>query len=86
MCFKLSNSEATSLVSSFPIVELFVQTVPALDWDGSIHTAFTVYSNAGGALRVSSGWTLKDALDFFARDYGLRRDSLRVKRPFKAQK
>ena len=66
--------------------ELNVITVPALDWDGSIHTAFTVYNDADGAIRASSGWTLKDALQFFSRDYGMRRDSLRVKRPFKAQK
>lgn len=79
-------------VSVFIIVYIWVmnilnvQTVPTFDWDGSIHTAFTVYSDANGAIWFSSGWTLKDALVFFARDYGLKRDSLRVKRPFKAQK
>ena len=66
--------------------ELNVITVPALDWDGQWHIAFTVYSEADVVLRTSSGWTLKDALDFFARDYGLRREYLRVKRPFKPQK
>ena len=30
--------------------ELNVITVPAMDWDGSIHTAFTVYSEADGVL------------------------------------
>ena len=66
--------------------ELNVITVPALDWDGQWHTAFTVYSLVGGVLRTSSGWTLKDALDFFARNNELKRESLRVKRPFKPQK
>ena len=41
--------------------ELNVITVPALDWDGQWHTAFTVYSEADGILRTSSGWTLRDA-------------------------
>lgn len=66
--------------------ELNVITVPAQDWDGSIHTAFTVYSEVDGVLQTSSGWTLKDALDFFARNYGARREFLKVKRPFKPQK
>lgn len=66
--------------------ELNVITVPALDWDGQWHTAFTVYSEVDGVLRTSSGWTLKDALDFFARNYGARREFLGVKRPFKSQK
>ena len=66
--------------------ELNVITVPALDWDGRWHTAFTVYSEADGILRTSSGWTLKDALDFFARNYGQEREFLKVKRPFKPQK
>ena len=66
--------------------ELNVITVPAFDWDGREHTAFTVYSEANGVLRTSSGWTLKDALAFFARDYGLKREFLKVIRPFKAQK
>ena len=66
--------------------ELNVITVPAMDWDGQWHTAFTVYIEADGILRTSSGWTLKDALDFFAQYYGLKREFLRVKRPFKPQK
>lgn len=66
--------------------ELNVITVPALDWDGRWHTAFTVYSETDGVLRTSSGWTLKDALDFFAQNYGLKREFLKVKRPFKPQK
>jgi len=66
--------------------ELNVITVPTLDWDGRWHIAFTVYSEVDGVLQTSSGWTLKDALDFFARNYGARRKFLRVKRPFKPQK
>ena len=66
--------------------ELNVITVPTFDWDGCWHTAFTVYSEADGVLRTSSGWTLKDALDFFAQNYGQKREFLKVKRPFKPQK
>ena len=68
------------------MIELKVITVPALDWDGASHTAFTVYGEADGTLLVSSGWTLKDALETFALNYGLRRDSILVRRPFKRQK
>lgn len=68
------------------MIDLNVITVPALDWDGQWHTAFTVYSHADGVLRTSSGWTLKDALDFFAQNYGLKRKLLKVRRPFKPQK
>ena len=34
--------------------ELNVITVPAFDWDGSLHTAFTVYSQADGHLYYST--------------------------------
>ena len=66
--------------------ELNVIAVPAVNWDGSIHTAFTVYSNSDGVLRASSGWTLKDALQFYAQDYGLEKSTIRVRRPFKRQR
>ena len=49
---------------------LKVITVPAdeLDSPGVLHIAFTVYSESAGALRASAGWTLKDAIELYARD------------------
>ena len=64
------------------MIKLNVKTVPAIDWDGSTHIAYTVYDNAGGVLRTSSGWTLKDALAFFAESFKMQKDILKVIRPF----
>ena len=66
---------------------LKVITVPATDLDNPdrLHTAFTVYSESVGALRASAGWTLKDAIEFFARDNGVMRDCIRLQRPFERQ-
>ena len=63
---------------------LKVITVPALDLDnpGRLHVAFTVYSEAAGALRASAGWTLKDAIEYFSRDNDIARESIRLHRPF----
>ena len=67
--------------------ELKVITVPATDLDNPdrLHTAFTVYSECEGVLRASAGWTLKDAIEFFARDNGVMRDCIRLQRPFERQ-
>ena len=64
---------------------LIVITVPAIDLDGTDHTAFTVYSDSFGALRASAGWTLRDALEFYAQDYGAQRDDIILARPFVPQ-
>ena len=66
---------------------LKVITVPAdeLDSPGVLHTAFTVYSETAGALRASAGWTLKDAIELYARDNGVLRDRIRLQRPFERQ-
>ena len=66
---------------------LKVITVPAIDLDNQdrLHTAFTVYSESAGALRASAGWTLKDAIEFYARDHGVFRDRIKLQRPFERQ-
>ena len=66
---------------------LKVITVPAIDLDNQdrLHTAFTVYSESAGALRASAGWTLKDAIEFYARDNGILRERIRLQRPFERQ-
>ena len=66
---------------------LKVITVPTTDLDnpGMLHTAFTVYSESAGALRASAGWTLKDAIEFYARDNGVFRERIKLQRPFERQ-
>ena len=66
---------------------LKVITVPAADLENldKLHTAFTVYSETAGALRASAGWTLKDAIELYARDNGVLRDRIRLHRPFERQ-
>ena len=66
---------------------LKVITVPAIDMDrpDRLHTAFTVYSKAAGALRASAGWTLKDAIEFYAHANGILRELIRLERPFERQ-
>ena len=66
------------------MVTLKVKTVPAADMDepDRLHIAFTVYSEAAGALRASVGWTLRDAITFYARDYGVAGTRYALIRPF----
>ena len=66
---------------------LKVITVPAdeLDSPGVLHTAFTVYSETEGALRASAGWTLKDAIELYARDSGNAGGIYKLIRPFERQ-
>lgn len=66
--------------------ELNVITVPALDWDGRWHTAFTVYSEADGVLRTSSGWTLRDAIEIFCEWFKVDRGQIILERPFLPQR
>ena len=66
---------------------LKVITVPAADLDNldRLHTAFTVYSETEGALRASAGWTLKDAIELYARDNGNAGSRYKLIRPFERQ-
>ena len=49
---------------------LKVITVVTPGLDGLEHTAYTVMSFDEGRIEASSGWTLRDAIEYFARDYG----------------
>ena len=64
---------------------LNVITVPATDLDGECHTAFTVFGDSAKDLRSSAGWTLRDAIEYYARKYGVEKDSIRIIRPFVPQ-
>ena len=64
---------------------LNVITVPATDLDGNYHTAFTVFDDFSEDLRSSAGWTLRDAIEYYARKYGVEKDSIRIIRPFVPQ-
>lgn len=47
---------------------LNVKTVPALEpVTHQAHTAYTVYLQEGNTLNSASGWTLRDAIELFAR-------------------
>ena len=59
--------------------------MPATDLDGSYHTAFTVFDDSDKDLRSSAGWTLRDAIEYYARKYGVEKDSIRIIRPFVPQ-
>ena len=59
--------------------------MPATDLDGSYHTAFTVFDDSAKDLRSSAGWTLRDAIEYYARKYGVEKDSIRIIRPFVPQ-
>ena len=62
---------------------LNVKTVPAFDTEKMRpHTAYTVYQTLEDTIKIASGWTLKDALDLYARLYNCYRNALKVKRPF----
>ena len=67
------------------MVKLNVITVPSAEFDGTYHTAFTVYNGATGALRTSVGWTLRDAIAFYAREYEVEKSTIRLERPFVPQ-
>lgn len=64
---------------------LNVITVPATDLDGNYHTAFTVYDDFSEDLRSSAGWTLRDAIEYYARRYGVEKCAIRLIRPFVPQ-
>ena len=65
--------------------KLKVITVPALDGKGSIHTAFTVFDCSAGDLRSSAGWTLRDAIESYSRQYGVEQGAISLIRPFVPQ-
>ena len=67
------------------IIYLNVKTVPAFDSiSHSLHTAYTVSLHRDQNLLLASGWTLKDAIELFARQYSICREDIRLIRPFSA--
>ena len=64
---------------------LNVITVPVTDLDGNYHTAFTVYYDFSEVLRSSAGWTLRDAIEYYARRYGVEKGAIKLIRPFVPQ-
>lgn len=67
-------------------VYLSVKTVPAFDVVSlAPHTAYTVYTVSEGAIRLASGWTLRDAIELYAHIHGCERISIKLKRPFRPQ-
>ena len=64
---------------------LSVITVPATDLDGNCHTAFTVFDDSAEDLRSSAGWTLRDAIEYYTRRYGIEKGAISLIRPFVPQ-
>lgn len=65
---------------------LNVQTVPAFDAATySDHTAYTVFTVNEGCIETASGWTLRDAIDLYARLYEVDRGCIKLMRPFRPQ-
>jgi len=69
------------------MIELRVITVPACEPDhsGREHIAYTVLDESTGTLRASAGWTLRDAIEYFARFYKVQRPDIIITRPFVPQ-
>lgn len=67
-------------------IYLNVKTVPAFDTEKFCeHTAYTVYMHKDNHLLHASGWTLQDAIDYFADRHKFNRADIRLKRPFRRQ-
>lgn len=67
-------------------IYLNVKTVPAFDAVSlSPHTAYTVYALLDGTIRLASAWTLRGAIDLYARLYDCDRSSIKLIRPFRQQ-
>lgn len=59
--------------------------MPATDLDGNYHTAFTVFDDSAKDLRSSAGWTLRDAIEYYALRYGVEKGAIKLIRPFVPQ-
>ncbi len=59
--------------------------MPATDLDGNYHTAFTVFDDFSEDLRASAGWTLRDAIEYYARIYRVEKSAIKLVRPFVPQ-
>jgi len=69
------------------ILYLNVKTVAAFDpFTHLSHTAYSVYTDINGDLRIASAWTLRDAIELFCRTEKFDPTCIRLKRPFIPQK
>ena len=67
-------------------IYLDVKTVQTIDRETmEPHTAYTVCHQTDDILKIASAWTLKDAVELFARLYGFDRNVLKLSRPFRSQ-
>lgn len=67
-------------------IYLNVNTVPAFDSETLMpHTAYNIYRYHEGKLTTAAGWTLKDAIEFYALKHNCAKENIRLKRPFKPQ-
>lgn len=67
-------------------IYLNVKTVPAFDAVSlAPHTAYTVYALLDGTIRLASAWTLRGAIELYARLYDCDRSSIKLIRPFRQQ-
>ena len=67
-------------------IYLNVKTVQTIERESlEPHTAYTVYHLTDENMEVASAWTLRDAVELFARLYGFDRTRLKLRRPFRSQ-
>ena len=67
-------------------IYLNVKTVQTIERDSmEPHTAYTVYHLSDENMKIASAWTLRDAVDLFAKLYGFDRTRLKIRRPFLSQ-
>lgn len=68
-------------------IYLNVKTVDTIDMVTlESHVAYTVSMPNGKSLKIASAWTLKDAVELFAKIYRLDRSQLKLRRPFRPQR
>lgn len=67
-------------------IYLNVKTVQTIEWESmEPHTAYTVYHLSDEIMKIASAWTLRDAVELFAKLYGFDRTRLKLRRPFLSQ-
>lgn len=67
-------------------IYLDVKTVQTIDRETmEPHTAYTVCHLSDDILKIASAWTLRDAVELFAKLYGFDRNVLKIRRPFRSQ-
>ena len=68
-------------------IRLKVLTVPTLDpATNQEHTTFSVSTQTSGDIKIASGWTLKDAIENYCKDFNVERENVILERPFFPQR